>query len=254
MWAGDALLALSPVQLPSFAAPRLDLTTLAFVAALAVTITVAIGLSPLASMRRHSLAQDLREGAIESRGGGGSRTMQVIVAGQIAVTVMLLVGAALFARSFAALARFDPGFDSHGVIGMAVRLPALPPPPPGAPPADAGAGAQALAVLDDLRGLPGVTNASLSSDAPLGGSSAIFYSAEGMGEVDATNRPRAYVHRVSPGYVETLGLRVIAGRAFGATDLGADSPNVMVTEALARRFWPGRERDWPANQAGRSRW
>ena len=239
LWAGDALLALSPVQLPSFAAPGFDWRTFAFVLGLGVLITVVIGLSPLASMRRHSLAQDLREGAVESRGGGGSRMMQVIVAGQIAVTVTLLVGAALFARSFAALAQFDPGFDAHGVIAMAVRLPPLPPPPPGAPAPDASGGVQALAVLEDLRGLPGATHASLSSDAPLGGSSAIFYAAEGMGEVDATNRPRAYVHRVSPGYVETLGLHVVEGRAFGPTDLAADSPSVMVSEALARRFWPG---------------
>ena len=238
LWAGDTLLALSPVQLPSFAAPGVDWRTLAFVLGLGVLITIVIGLSPLRSMRRHSLAQDLREGAVESRGGGGSRTLQLIVAGQIAVTVTLLVGAALFARSFTALAQFDPGFDAHGVIAMAVRLPPLPPPAPGAPPADASAGVQALAVLDDLRGLPGVTNVSLSSDAPLGGSSAIFYAAEFMGQVDATNRPRAYVHRVSPGYVETIGLRVIDGRAFGSTDLGVDSTSVMVTEALARRFWP----------------
>ena len=239
LWAGDALLALSPVQLPSFAAPGFDWRTFAFVLGLGVLITVVIGLSPLAPMRRHSLAQDLREGAVESRGGGGSRMMQVIVAGQIAVTVTLLVGAALFARSFAALAQFDPGFDAHGVIVMAVRLPPLPPPLPGAPAPDASGGVQALAVLDDLRGLPGVTHASLSSDAPLGGASAIFYAAEGMGEVDATNRPRAFVHRVSPGYVETLGLQLVEGRAFGPTDLGADSTSVMVTEALARRFWRG---------------
>jgi putative ABC transport system permease protein len=241
LWAGDALLALSPVQLPSFAAPGIDLTTLSFVVGLAVTITVVVGLSPLRSMRASSLAQDLREGAIESRGGGGSRTMRIIVAGQIAVTVTLLVGAALFARSFAALARFDPGFDPHGVVVMTVRLPALPQAPAGAPvvaPA-ANAGVQALAVLEDLRALPGVTAASLATDGPLGGSSAIFYSAEGMGAVDATNRPRAYAHRVTPGYVQSVGLRVIDGRDFGPTDLGVNATNVLVTEALAKRFWPG---------------
>ena len=73
MWAGDALLALSPVQLPSFAAPGVDWRTLAFVAGLGVLITVVIGLSPLRSMGKHSLAQDLREGAIEARGGASSR-------------------------------------------------------------------------------------------------------------------------------------------------------------------------------------
>ncbi len=239
LWAGDALLALSPVQLPSFAAPGLDGRTLGFVLALGVLITVVIGLSPLRNMRARSLAQDLREGAVEARGGGGGRALQVIVAGQIAVTVTLLVGAALFSRSFAALTEFDPGFAPDGVLSLRVQLPVVAGAQAGTPAdADAGAEAQALSLLDDLRALPGVTHASLASGVPLGGASAIFYSAEGMGAVDESNRPRAYVHRVTPGYVETLGLRLVEGRSFLPTDLGADARNVMVTQALARRFWP----------------
>ena len=237
LWAGDALVALSPVQLPSFAAPGLDLRTLAFVFGLGVLITVVIGLSPLRNMRARSLAQNLREGAVEARGGGGGRTLQVIVAGQIAVTVTLLVGAALFSRSFAALARFDPGFEPDGVLSLRVQLPVVAGAQAGAP-QGAAAGVPALSLLDDLRALPGVTHASLASGVPLAGAGAIFYSAEGMGAVDASNRPRAYVQRVTPGYVEALGLHLIEGRAFEPTDLGADARNVMVTRALAKRFWP----------------
>lgn len=241
LWAGDALLALSPVQLPSFAAPGIDWHTLAFVAGLGVLITFAIGLSPLRSLRGHSLSQDLREGAVEARGGASGRTLQVIVAGQIAVTVTLLVGAALFGRSFAALAKFDPGFNPEGVVTMRIQLPVV----AGtqvAPPAQGqavDAGAASLALLEDLRGLPGVSHVALASSIPLGGMGAIFYSAEGMGTVDATNRPRAFLHRVSPDYVQTIGLRVMDGRSFDATDLGVASTNVMVTNAMVQRFWPG---------------
>ncbi len=242
MWAGEALLALSPVQLPSFAAPGVDWRTTLFVLAIGVLITVVIGLSPLRSMRRHSLAQDLREGAIEGRGGSSARTLQVIVAGQVAVTVTLLVGAVLFGRSFAALARFDPGFASEGVLSMRVQLPVVAGAQAAAPspaPQANDAGAASMALLEDLRGLPGVTHAALASTVPLAGGGAVFYSAEGMGAVDATNRPRAYVHRVSPGYVETIGLRLAEGRAFGPTDLGVRNTNVMVTMAMTQRFWPG---------------
>ena len=242
LWAGDALLALSPVQLPSFAAPGVDWRTLLFVLSLGVLITIVIGLSPLRAMRKHSLAQDLREGAVEARGGVGGRTLQVIVAGQVAVTVTLLVGAVLFGRSFAALARFDPGFEPDGVLTMRVQLPVAAGAQAQAPattPQGNDAGAPAMALMEDLRGLPGVTQAALTSSVPLVNASAIFYSAEGMGEVDATNMPRAYVHRVSPGYVETMGLRLIEGRSFGSTDLGLNNNNVMVTAALAQRFWPG---------------
>ena len=247
LWAGDALLALSPVQLPSFAAPAVDWRSLLFVVLLGVLITVVIGLSPLRSMRQHSLAQDLREGAVEARGGGGGRALQVIVAGQVAVTVTLLVGAVLFGRSFAALARFDPGFEPDGVLSMRVQLPidsrrdagGTVPLAQGGPAQGNDAGAPALALLEDLRGLPGVTQAALASFVPLAGSGAIFYSAEGMAAVDATNRPRAYFQRVSPGYVETMGLRLIEGRAFDPTDLGLTNNNVMVSLGLAQRFWPG---------------
>ncbi|HEX4915382.1 MAG TPA: FtsX-like permease family protein, partial [Vicinamibacterales bacterium] len=247
LWAGDALLALSPVQLPSFAAPGVDWRTMVFVVALGVLTTVVIGLSPLRTMRKYSLAQDLREGAVEARGGGGGRTLQVIVAGQVAITVMLLVGAVLFGRSFAALARFDPGFEPAGVLTMRVQLPvdarrdagATAPFAPGGPAQANDAGAPAMMLLEDLRGLPGVTQAALASFVPLANSGAVFYSAEGMGAVDATNRPRAYIQRVSPGYVETLGLRLVDGRAFGSTDLGASNNNVMVSQGLAQRFWPG---------------
>ena len=189
LWAGEALLALSPVQLPSFASPGVDWRTMLFVLALGVLITVVIGLSPLRSMRKHSLAQDLREGAIEGRGGSSARTLQVIVAGQVAVTVTLLVGAVLFGRSFAALARFDPGFESDGVLSMRVQLPidsrrdagGAAPLAQGAAGQGNDAGAPALALLEALRGLPGVTQAALTSSVPLVNASAIFYAAEGMG-------------------------------------------------------------------------
>jgi hypothetical protein len=86
MWAGDALLALSPVQLPSFAAPGIDWRTLAFVAGLRRADHRRGRDVAARSMATRSLAQDLREGAIEARGGVSGRTLQVIVAGQIAVT------------------------------------------------------------------------------------------------------------------------------------------------------------------------
>src|SRR4029453_19454173 len=79
MWAGDALLAMSPVQLPSFAAPGIDWRTLAFIAGLGVLITLVIGLSPLRSMATQSLAQDLRGRAVEARGGGRGGPRQGVV-------------------------------------------------------------------------------------------------------------------------------------------------------------------------------
>jgi putative ABC transport system permease protein len=235
MWAGEGLLALSPVQLPSFATPTLDWRTLVFVSAVGLLTTVLIGLTPMSSFGG-SLAQSLREGAVAARGGAGTRTLKLIVVGEVAITVTLLVGAGLLVRSFQALVDFNPGFVPRGVIAMQVQLPLA---AQGTAPAPSDQGLGALALVDELRALPAVTAASLSSDIPLGGASAFFYSAEGHVVEDAQTRPRAFSHRVTPGYFATLGLRFVEGRDFSATELGADSTAVIVSQGVALRFWPG---------------
>jgi putative ABC transport system permease protein len=234
--AGDALVAASPVQLPSFAAPSVDLRVLLFVASLCVATTVAIGLAPLRSLRATSLAQRLREGAAAAGGAGSTPVLRFIVVGEVAMTAALLVGAGLLLRSFGALLAFDPGFEPRGV--HALRLQAPQPPQPAATP-ELRTGAATLALLDQLRAVPGVAAVSVSSDVPLLGASAVFYAAEGAEEDDARTRPRAYVHRVSPGHFATLGLRLVAGRDFDPGELRSDSDVVIVGEGVARRFWPG---------------
>jgi predicted permease len=235
-WAGDSLLALSPIQLPSFATPGLDWRMLLFVSTLGLVTTVFIGLTPISSLGGGSLAQSLREGAVAVRGGSSTRTLKLIVVGEVALTVTLLVGAGLLVRSFQALLDFDPGFDPRGVVALQVQLPLA---AQGTTPAPSDQGLGALALVDELKALPGVTAASLSSDIPLGGSSAFFYSAEGQMIEDAQTRPRAYAHRVTPGYFAALGLRFVEGRDFEPTELGATSTAVIVSEGVARRFWSG---------------
>jgi putative ABC transport system permease protein len=244
-WTGDALLALSPVQLPSFAAPATDWRTVAFVATIAILTTVTIGLTPLGSLGGESLAQTLREGAVAARGAGRVSALRFIVVGEVALAVALLVGASLLARSFSALLHFDPGFTAAGVLTLRAQYPLPPSAPAGA---TAGAFAQTpapppgvstLAVLDELRALPGVRSASLTTAIPLVDAGAIFYSAEGMPPADATNRPRSYVQRVSTRHFETLGMPLVEGRDFTANELARGNTSVIVSEKVATRFWPG---------------
>jgi len=239
-WSGDALLALSPVQLPSFALPDTDWRTVMFVTAIGILTTVGIGVTPAGTFRGMSLAQSLREEAVASRGAARVSALRFIVIGEVAMAVASLVGAALLGRSFAALLDFDPGFRPDGVVALHVQLP-LPPASPvsgaaatAAAPATQGPGA--LALLESLRGLPGVTSASFTSSVPLADSAAIFYSAEGQTTGDATNRPRAYTHRITPGHFETLGVRFIEGRDFTFSEMGVDSTAVIVSENVGRRF------------------
>jgi putative ABC transport system permease protein len=100
-------------------------------------------------------------------------------------------------------------------------------------------GLGALALLDSLRGIPGVRSASFTTAVPLVDAGAIFYSAEGQASVDATNRPRAYTQRITPRHFETLGMRLVEGRDFSFADMGAESTAVIVSKGVVDRFWPG---------------
>ncbi|MCA1585594.1 MAG: FtsX-like permease family protein, partial [Acidobacteria bacterium] len=206
--AADALLALSPIQLPSFADPGMDWRMLLFASVLGAATTLMIGLVPVATRSPSALAQELRDGAAELKGTRRGGTLRTIVVGEVALAVALLVGATLLGRSLTSLVAFDPGYDTKGLLALNLQLPIPPAPAEGAalPPA---AGVSAL--LDGLASIPGVTRAALASDTPLGDSSAVFYSVEGHDNTDARTRPRAYVHRVTPGYFESLGLAIVNG-------------------------------------------
>jgi putative ABC transport system permease protein len=236
-WAQRALLTLSPVQLPSFAAPSIDWRTFLFLGGICVLTTIGIGLAPLGSVRGGSLAQSLREDAVAARGAGRVSTLRFIVVGEVAIAVALLVGAALLGRSFAALLDFDPGFNAQNLLTMRVQLPAPAPPADGQgnPPPPA----SVLPLLEKMRAVPGVQTAALASSIPLTGASAIFYAAEGQVQVDATNRPRAFVHRVTPEHFDTLGIKLIDGRTFTASEMTPSSTAVVVSRRVADRFWPG---------------
>jgi predicted permease len=235
-WTGAALLALSPVQLPSFAAPQSDWRTLAFIAMAGTAITLLLGGVPLIAGRRAAIVQSLREDAIQSRGGGGAGGLRLILVTQVTVAVVLLVGAALLGRSLLALLAFDPGFNADGVLTFRVQMPQSVSPSSDSAPSPAVA---SLPALDELRALPGVERASLTTSVPLAGASAIFFVAEGMPPVDATTRPRAYVHLVTPGYFDTMGMDLVEGRDFVDADMRPDSTAVIVSDNLSRRFWPG---------------
>jgi predicted permease len=244
-WTGDLLLALSPVQLPSFATPDTDWRTLAFAATVGVLTTIGIGLTPLSSMRGETLAQSLREGAVAARGAGRVNPLRIIVVGEVALAVALLVGAALLGRSFSALLSFDPGFNPDGVLTMRARYP-LPPAPatPTAPAAQAAPAAPApgvstLGVIEALSAIPGVKTAALTTSVPLVDAGAIFYAAEGMPPVDATDRPRSYVQSITPGYFAAIGQKFVEGRDFTPNELVRGNTSIIVTENMAQRFWPG---------------
>jgi predicted permease len=178
--------------------------------------------------------------------------------------MLLLVGAGLMIRSVRQLTALHPGYDTERVLTLRVNLPRLAPTPSGStdPAAVATAdGRTAVTVRDVARRLaqiPSVESAAVGTDGPLMGSNAIFFTAEGQPPVTAQNVPRAYIHRVSAEFFRTLGIPLLTGRTFSETEMQGNSNVVIVSEAVARRFWRGQDpigkRIKPGGTASQSPW
>jgi putative ABC transport system permease protein len=248
----QALTAASPVTFPSFVQPGLNLAVLGFTAGVAIFCGVLIGLAPAMHTRWANLTQALKE----NRGSTGVRSQRLragLVVAEVALAIVLLIGAGLMIRSVQKLTAIDPGFNPDGLLTLSAGIPRLP--APGSPPvAPAGGSSRptpppppplvvsGTELMTQIRAVPGVTAVSLASDVPLGdSSSATFYSAEGDTNTTAETRPRAYVHRVTPDFFTTLGMPLEAGRTFQESDATPDSTAVIVGEGVTRRFWPNQD-------------
>jgi predicted permease len=259
-WAADALIAFSPVTFPGFVRVDADRTVLLFTFGVSATMGLLLGLAPMWQMGGGSLSSTLKEGGRGNAGGGRLMFRQAIVTAEIALAVILLVGAGLLIRSLVALNAIDPGYNVERLLTMNVSLPALAGPsgatsgqPASTGQAAAGSAAtspleataapqSALAIAERVGAVPGVERVGLGSSIPLLGASAINYSAEGQSPMGAQDRPRAYRHFVMPGYLKTLGITLIAGREFTDAEAQMRTPNtVIVSETLARRFWPDQD-------------
>jgi predicted permease len=240
-----SLIAASPVAFPTFVQPQLSLRVLAFGIAIALLSGIILGLAPMMHTRLPRLGDALKT---SSRGGSSGmrsqRLRSALVIVEVALAVVLLAGAGLMIRSIQKLAAIDPGFEAANVLLLNATIPRQ-----AAPPAAPGAAAAAPApfvtshadLLDRVRAVPGVETASLSSDLPFGGASAIFYSAEGDATVAAETMPRAYIHRVTPEFFATLRIRIEAGHTFVPSDERPDSTAVIVSHNVTRRFWPNQD-------------
>jgi putative ABC transport system permease protein len=208
---------------------------------LAVTLLVslvtgiAFGLVPAVQASRFDLTGSLREGERGSTSGAGRhRLRRLLMASELALALVLLVGAGLMIRTFVALRAFDPGFDPRHVVSAVVSL--------------TGSRAEEPTrrlgfyreVLDRVRALPGVASASAINHLPLAGDVWGFpFHVEGRPPDAPGESPSAAFRVVLPGYFQTMGLPLTRGRDFTEDDrLGAPG-TIIVNEWLAERFWPG---------------
>ncbi len=228
----EAMRGLFPITfLPVVLDPQLDLQGLSFMLAAAVGMGLLFGLAPAWQATRPDPNGALKDGRGQSP--GRQRLRGLLVASEMALAVLLLIGAGLCAQSFRHARTMNRGFDPNGVLLANIRL------------GGQGYGSEDgqrfyRQLLERLQSMPGVERASLGSYVPLGpeggGSSRI--SVDGY-LPQPTESMSFNFNTISPGYWETLRLPLIAGRDFQATDVAGAPGVVIVNETLANRFWPG---------------
>jgi predicted permease len=232
-----ALLAASPIDLPGYIHPALDGRVVLFTAVVSCAAALALGFAPAFQVRAGNLSDAFKQAsshAADSR--SGRRFRNALMVAEVAFAMLLLVGAGLLIRTLQQLARIRPGYDPSHVLALRVSLPRIAGPEGEA---DKRVVVSARDILEHVSRIPGVRSASVGSDVPLAGGGAIFYTAEGQPPVNATNMPRAYLHRVSPEFFRTLGIPLLHGRTFNESESQTDLGFVVVSQALVKRFWPG---------------
>jgi putative ABC transport system permease protein len=224
----------------------IDAPVLLFTFALAVATGLLFGLAPAASAARFDLHDPLKEGGR----GRSNGTRRALVAAEVAIAVVLLVGAGLLVRSFARLQSVDPGFDARRVLTMEVDLdPELRPEP----------SAQAT-YFDELarraRALPGVEAVSFADAIPLEDFSMVLrgFRMEGRPVLPPEDQPAVSITSVGPDYFRALGVRLLRGRGFTDADRKGARPVAVVSESMARRFWGTEDPVERRFQAGGGPW
>jgi putative ABC transport system permease protein len=249
-WGVAGLVTLAPANLPRLDSIAINVPVLAF--AFLLSTAVAAGLGAFTAVRATSgdLREDLVEGA---RGQASSHSSQrigrVIVAAQMAITLVLVVGAGLLGRSLMKVLEVNPGFRVDKIVAMDVSLPWVEDPK-----AKAGQGLFFANLIDRLRQIPGVRTVGATSGLPLdGGHPDGMFALLAPNEVPKTMKDLGALFQqkerlgiadfivATDGYFQALGIPLIRGRVFDARD-GAEAPHVaVITQALARDRWPNQD-------------
>ena len=221
------------VALPLLNTVRLDGAALAWTLFVAAASTIAFGLAPAMKMSTRDVQSALKEvGPGVSTGRGHHRLRASLVVSEVALACMLLVGAGLLLRSFLRVLDVDLGFRPMSVAAIKVDD------------IDGGSGEKRTAALEDLlarvKAIPGVELAGIADNLPLERNRSWGLSAKGKqyreGELRGT-----FVYVITPGYLETMGMRLKKGRAFTWSDASTTQRVVVINESAARYLWPGED-------------
>jgi putative ABC transport system permease protein len=232
LWTSRTLATLLPSDVPRSPSVTLDTAVLVFATAISILAGIVFGVMPALDASRGDLATSLREARRDGGGQSRQRLRATLVAAEVALAVVLLAAAGLALRSFERLSRIDPGFDGRGTLMMDLVLPAA------SYPDDESIVRFYQGYVERLAAQPGVISAGAVSAPPLGrGGFGGTFSLIGTPEPE--EEPRSQVRAVTPGYLETVRIPLRRGRLLTAADRAGAPPVAVVTEAAARKYWPG---------------
>ena len=235
----NAILATNGQGIPLASHIEIDGRVLAFTLAMAVVTGFIFGLAPLLMARGLNLNHTLKEAGTRGSSGGATRrrVRNVLVVAEVALAVVLVIGAGLLIKSFANLMKVDAGFDRSQMVTFGLVLPTTRYQPP-----------QRIAFFnrlqEQLRALPGVQGVALMTGLPplraVNANDTDFEHIPNNGDPNQPPQNVDYWQTVSPSYVETMGIPVVKGRAFTQQDAGGP-PVVMINEATVRKFFGDRD-------------
>jgi putative ABC transport system permease protein len=237
LWGVNLLKAFIPENISQVKAISVDARVLGFTLLASLLTGLIFGLVPALQVTNFNLNESLKDGGRDSASGSNSnRIRSVLVIIEVAVSLVLLIGAGLLINSFLRLRSVDPGFRAENLLTMRVVLPET----------KYTDQQQSSAFFTDLirrvEALPGVQSAAVTNWIPLvlqGDSVSI--SIEGRPDPGPGQRPIIVTRVISPHYFDTMGIALLQGRQFAEQDR-ADSPRVIViNETMANRFWPGED-------------
>jgi putative ABC transport system permease protein len=224
------LLALGPPEFPRMDTVSIDATVLAFALVATVGVALLFGLVPAARAGRTDVAEVLKQGGRSAAVGRTGSLRTGVVVAEVALSVVLLIGAGLMIRSFIALQRSDPGFDTDSALTFQVQVQGYD-------------REQRRIFMDALRdrlgALPGVQSVTAATMPPLMGTSALGRYGTREALSDDALYGQAVYRLVYPDYFRTMGTRLLEGRDFDASDFAGDgATTVIVDRIVAARLWP----------------
>jgi len=237
VWIGQAIRTLGATQIPRAEQISIDSRVLAFMLLLSFFTALVFGLAPAWQASRANLNEALKEGGRSAHGASRQRLRNALIVAEVALSLILLVGAGLLIKSFWRLQQVEPGFDPRNLLSVEIRLPQ----------AQYGAREPSVAfyqqMLERVKTLPGVKAAAVVNHPPFSGRRTNnSFQIEGRPEpAHQTDWPRADYRTISPDYFQTMNIPVLRGRAFTERD-AADAPNVaIINQGCAELYWPGED-------------